>query len=177
MTSQSKDPKAMLRRIFELSAQVTELGRAADKTIATAESCTGGLIGAALTAIPGSSAVFRGGIIAYDNAVKTRLLNVHQTVLDSDGAVSAQAAEQMARVALLSLEVDIAVSVTGIAGPGGGSQDKPVGTVWMGLAIKKGGEVKTETTLHNFDNLSRNKVRDMTCLASLEALIAALESS
>ena len=171
-----QDPKAMLRRIFELAADVARLGSAAGRTVGTAESCTGGLIGAALTAIPGSSAVFHGGIIAYDNHIKNRLLGVPQEMLNRHGAVSEEVAKAMARGALESLDVDIAVSVTGIAGPGGGSSDKPVGTVWMGLAVKKGGSKEVTAYHHLFSDMSRNKVRDMTCLTALETLINVLNS-
>lgn len=169
------DPKAALKRIFELSADVTRLGLAAGKTVGTAESCTGGLIGAALTAIPGSSSVFHGGIIAYDNRIKTNLLGVSSELLEQHGAVSAEAARAMARGAIEKLDVDIAVSVTGIAGPGGGTEQKPVGTVYMGLAFLRGHELDIGVSHHLFENISRNKVRDYTCLAALEALIEALK--
>ncbi len=172
------DPRATLKRIFALSAQITELGSAQGKTIATAESCTGGLIGAALTAVPGSSAVFHGGIIAYDNSVKTALLNVPQDMLSTHGAVSAEVAAAMAEGARAKLGVDIAVSVTGVAGPDGGSKDKPVGTVWIGLATTMATATHDRvicTTKHYlFTGMSRNKVRDMTCLSALETLLEAL---
>lgn len=170
------DPKALLKRIFELSGDVTRLGTSAGKTVGTAESCTGGLIGAALTAVPGSSGVFHGGIIAYDNRIKTNLLGVAEEVLQQHGAVSAQVASAMARGAASKLDVDIAISVTGVAGPGGGTAEKPVGTVWMGLAVKNGDEIRVSASHHLFENISRNKVRDMTCLAALEALIIALKT-
>ena len=174
--SEAPDPKAMLKRIFELSADVARLGAAAGKTLGTAESCTGGLIGAALTAIPGSSAVFHGGIIAYDNRIKSKVLGVSPELLNQHGAVSGQVAQAMARGAIESLDVDIAVSVTGIAGPGGGTKQKPVGTVYVGIAIRQENELDVSATHHLFKDISRNKVRDMTCLAALEALIAALKT-
>ncbi len=174
--NEAPDPKAMLRHIFELSADVTRLGIASGKTVGTAESCTGGLIGAALTAIPGSSAVFHGGIIAYDNRIKSKVLGVAPELLKRHGAVSAQIAQAMARGAIENLDVDIAVSVTGIAGPGGGSDDKPVGTVWMGLAIKTNDTVSVTAAHHLFKDISRNKVRDMTCLVALKALIETLKT-
>ena len=104
------------------------------KTLATAESCTGGGIGAALTAIPGSSAVYKGGIISYTNWVKHNLLGVDETVLETVGAVSALVAEAMAKGARKALEADIAVSVTGLAGPGGDDFGNPVGRVYIGYA-------------------------------------------
>lgn len=104
------------------------------KTLATAESCTGGAIGAALTAVPGSSKVYRGGIISYCNEIKHRLLGVDDTLLERYGAVSAPVAEAMAVGAREALQVDVAVSVTGLAGPGGDEFGKSVGTVFIGYA-------------------------------------------
>ena len=104
------------------------------KTLVTAESCTGGGIGAALTAIPGSSAVYKGGIISYTNWVKENLLNVDGELLDTYGAVSSQVAKAMAEGAREALQADIAVSVTGLAGPWGDEYGNPVGTVFIGYS-------------------------------------------
>lgn len=103
-------------------------------TLATAESCTGGLIGHRLTNVPGSSEYFPGGIIAYANEIKERVLGVSRQTLDTHGAVSAETAIEMARGARRVLGVDLAVSVTGIAGPGGGTAEKPIGVVYVALA-------------------------------------------
>lgn len=161
----------LLAEIFALSAEVIAAALDRNITIATAESCTGGLIGAAITASPGSSSVFHGGIIAYHNSVKINQLAVEQGQLDAYGAVSEVVAKQMAKGALERLNVDLAVSVTGIAGPGGGSIEKPVGTVWIGLATVE----NVSAQLYNFPNLSRNNVRDETCLAALETLRKAID--
>ena len=107
-------------------------------TCATAESCTGGGVGYAITAVSGSSTVFWGGIISYDNSVKSGVLGVPEEVLEKKGAVSCECAAAMAEGARQRLGTDIAVSITGIAGPGGGSVEKPVGLVWFGLASKSG---------------------------------------
>lgn len=104
----------------------------AGRSVATAESCTGGLVGARLTARPGASAYFRGAIVAYDNAVKVRELGVSEASLATHGAVSQEVAEAMAQGAARALGAELAVSVTGIAGPEGGTPEKPVGTVWIG---------------------------------------------
>ena len=104
------------------------------KTLATAESCTGGGIGAALTSVPGSSAVYKGGIISYTNAVKTEILLVDPILLDREGAVSSAVAEAMAEGAKIVLKADVAVSVTGLAGPGGDEHGNPVGTVYIGYS-------------------------------------------
>lgn len=110
------------------------LKRLEGKTLCTAESCTGGGIGAALTAIPGSSAVYKGGIISYTNWVKHNLLGVDDALLENVGAVSAPVAEAMARGARKAVEADVAVSVTGLAGPGGDEFGNPVGRVYIGYA-------------------------------------------
>ena len=106
-------------------------------TLATAESCTGGMIAAALTDIAGSSRVFECGFITYSNQSKTDLLGVNQEILEHHGAVSAETAAAMAAGALKNSAADMAVSVTGIAGPDGGSVEKPVGLVYIGFAAKK----------------------------------------
>lgn len=116
----------MMNHAFEV------MKRLSGKTLATAESCTGGGIGAALTAVPGSSAVYKGGIISYTNEVKHRILGVREELLEQDGAVSPGAAGEMAAGVRKLLAADIAVSVTGLAGPGGDEFGHPVGTVFIG---------------------------------------------
>ncbi len=159
-------PKVTSKDIFAEAQTLITLASEKGITIATAESCTGGLIGAAITAIPGSSTPFKGGIIAYDNKVKHKLLGVPPGMITKYGAVSREVARAMATGAVEALNVDMAVSVTGIAGPGGGSDDKPVGTVWMGLATRN----NMTTTLFTFGDIGRNKVRDVTCYEALKAL-------
>jgi len=118
----------------DLAALVLDRARAGARRIGTAESCTGGLVGGRLTEIPGSSDVFVGGIVCYANELKTTLLGVDPALIRSEGAVSEPVARAMASGALGALGVDLAVAVTGIAGPGGGSAIKPVGTVWLAVA-------------------------------------------
>ena len=105
-----------------------------DRTLVTAESCTGGMIGAALTAVPGSSRVYKGGVISYTNEIKEVLLDVPGEILEREGAVSAAVSEYMAAGARKNLRADFAVSVTGLAGPGGDDYGNPVGTVYIGFA-------------------------------------------
>jgi len=117
-----------------VAALVLDLCRERGLTLATAESCTGGLVAARLTSVPGSSEVFQGAVVAYSNGVKTAELGVPQALLDEHGAVSAEAAAAMAHGARSRLGVDVAVSVTGVAGPGGGTEEKPVGLVYLHAA-------------------------------------------
>lgn len=125
-----------------LAAETLERLRSRGLSLATAESCTGGGIGEALTAIPGSSDTYRGGIISYTNEIKEKLLGVPQALLESCGAVSAPVAEAMALGAARTLMADVAVSTTGLAGPGGDDRGNPVGTVYIAWAIK--GEAHSE---------------------------------
>lgn len=133
--------------------------------VAVAESCTGGLLGARLTARAGASAYFRGGVIAYDNDVKAGLLGVPRDVLDRHGAVSAECAAAMADGVRRALRADVGVSVTGIAGPGGGTDDKPVGTVYVGVAGPGGAE-----TVHLHLRGEREAVRERAVGHAMHAL-------
>jgi nicotinamide-nucleotide amidase len=143
-------------------------------TIATAESCTGGLIGSLLTDIPGSSDVYVGGWVTYSNAMKTQQLGVDGTLIEQHGAVSEAVAAAMAQGALERSGADLAVSITGIAGPDGGSDDKPVGTVWIGIAQRG-----CDTTAHcMLLSGGRENVRDRgaKCALQLVRLIVLGES-
>ena len=143
-------------------------------TLAVAESCTGGLVAGCLTAVPGSSSVVRGGVVSYAIPVKHEVLGVSQQVLDEPGvgAVSSECARQMAEGARRVLGCDVAVSLTGIAGPGGEEPGKPVGTVWMGLSTAAG--VRSE--LHRFDG-DRAQVRSAAVARALELLCEGLVES
>lgn len=151
-----------------LAERLVELLKARGLTCATAESCTGGGVGSALTAVPGSSAVFLGGVISYANAVKREVLGVSAATLDTVGAVSPETAAQMADGARRLTKADLAVSVTGIAGPGGGSSEKPVGLVWFGLATPSG--TRTERAIFAGD---RAAVREQAVRHALGMLTAA----
>lgn len=150
------------------AALLLEVARARGIMVATAESCTGGGIGAAITDIAGSSAIFDRGFITYTNAAKTQMLGVQPVTLETFGAVSEEVAAEMARGALSASDAQIAVSVTGIAGPGG-SEHKPEGRVCFGLATAHG--VNTET--RDFGALGRAEVRALTVDHALHLLISA----
>ena len=151
-----------------VAEELVDLLKVNGLTCATAESCTGGGVGSAITAVPGSSAVFAGGVISYANDVKERVLGVPAETLATVGAVSSETAAQMAKGARELLRVDLAVSLTGIAGPDGGSAEKPVGLVWFGLATPSG--VRTEKAIFRGD---RARVRAQAVTHALGMLIVA----
>ena len=138
----------------------------AGKTLVTAESLTGGGIGAALTVVPGSSAVYKGGIISYTNWVKETVLGVSHDTLETYGAVSLQTAEEMAVGARRVLQADVAVSATGLAGPGGDECGNPVGTVCIGFC----NEQESFAVKYHFEG-NREDVREQTIRAALELVL------
>jgi nicotinamide-nucleotide amidase len=147
----------------DLAAVVLDMCRERSLTIATAESCTGGLIGARLTAVPGSSEVFLGGVVAYANSVKESLLGVPGELIRAEGAVSEGVARAMAAGARERVGAGIGIAVTGIAGPSGGSPEKPVGTVWV--AVQIGDAVRTFGRVYIGD---RDEVRSRAAQAALD---------
>ena len=147
--------------------QVLELCRARGLRVATAESCTGGLVAAALTEIAGSSDVVDRGFVTYSNEAKTELLGVPRSTLKRYGAVSAQTAKVMAAGALKNSHADIAISITGIAGPGGGTKQKPVGLVHF-AAARRGGRRIARKRLYG--DIGRGRVRQRSVVDALEML-------
>ena len=141
--------------------------------IVTAESCTGGGVAQALTDLEGSSSWFECGLVTYSNEMKQKLLLVQAETLSAYGAVSQQTVEEMARGALLQSGVELAVAISGIAGPGGGSAEKPVGTVWFAWAVKKGG---MESVCQLFEG-DRGEVREQAIDFALEGLLRQLGSA
>jgi nicotinamide-nucleotide amidase len=144
-----------------------DLCRAKKRTIATAESCTGGLVAATLTEIPGSSDVLERGFVTYSNAAKMAMLGVPAGVIARFGAVSRETAEAMAQGALAHSPADLAVSITGIAGPGGGSPGKPVGLVHFAAATRSGALVHHEG---RFGDIGRAQVRHVSVKQALDML-------
>ena len=138
--------------------------------LATAESCTGGLIAAACTELSGSSGWFERGFVTYSNAAKTELLGVDAALIEAHGAVSEPVARAMAEGAVARSRAQVSVAVTGVAGPSGGSADKPVGTVWFGWSV--GGEVRTERRRFEGD---RAAVRAATVHYALQNLVGLLQ--
>ena len=156
--------------LLEEAASLLDACRAKGVRLATAESCTGGLIAAALTAIAGSSDVVERGFVTYSNEAKTEMLGVPADLIASVGAVSKPVAQRMADGALRQSHADIAVSVTGVAGPGGGSVEKPVGLVCLGLA-RRGAAVASEQHVFPGD---RTTIREATVARAFALIRAAL---
>lgn len=159
------------RELVDLARQVVDANRAAGLRIATAESCTGGLVAAALTEIPGSSEVLEGSFVTYSNEAKQGLLGVSSDVLETFGAVSIATAWAMAQQALNKTGADVAVAITGIAGPGGGSVKKPVGTVVFARARRGADPDEVIADLKEFGDLGRGGVRLQAALCALELLM------
>lgn len=138
-------------------------------TLALAESCTGGLLGSKFTAISGATSFFLGGIISYANEVKITQLGVKASTLETHGAVSLETATEMAKGARKNLKSDYAISITGIAGPGGGTPDKPVGLVYLAVSSKD----KTATEKFLFEG-DRDNIREQACAEAVKMLIKEL---
>ncbi len=134
-------------------------------TLASAESLTGGMIGCALTSVPGASSVYKGAVVSYTNEIKNKILEVNSSTLEKYSAVSSQTASEMAQHIRKKYDVDIAVSVTGIAGPEGGSEETPIGTVWVGIAIND----EIETILLNLSG-SRDEIRAQVVAKALRLI-------
>ena len=156
--------------IRKLAAAVVNDMTKAGKAVSTAESCTGGWVAKALTDIPGSSAVFHYGVVSYSNGAKEHILGVQNATLEEHGSVSEPIVEEMAEGILNLSGSDIAVAVSGIAGPDGGTTEKPVGTVWFAWATRNGGKINTETHLENFDG-DRELIRELTVVHALQGVL------
>ncbi|MGZ3173629.1 MAG: CinA family protein [Croceibacterium sp.] len=155
--------------IIDLARRVVEENRAAGRKVAVAESCTGGLVAAAITEIPGSSAVLDRAFVTYSNEAKRETLGVAGDVIDAFGAVSIACVYAMAQGALEHSNADVAVAISGIAGPDGGTEQKPVGTVVFARATRDAEEREAESKL--FLGCDRSEVRRQATLCALELLL------
>lgn len=156
--------------IVELARKVVEENARIGRKVVTAESCTGGLVAAALTEIPGSSTVLDRGFVTYSNEAKQETLGVSSELIETFGAVSIACVWAMAQGALDRSDADVAVAISGIAGPGGGSELKPVGTVVFARAVR-GGDSEPEGEMKLFDGQTRGEVRRQATLCALELLL------
>jgi nicotinamide-nucleotide amidase len=157
--------------LVDLARRVVEENRAAGRRVAVAESCTGGLVAAALTEIAGSSEVLEAGFVTYSNESKAKLLHVSEDVMETFGSVSIAVAWAMARGALAASDADVAVALTGIAGPAGGSDRKPVGTVVFARADKNADPREIVADTKKFEDNGRGGVRLQAALCALELLL------
>ena len=155
--------------LAEAAARVIEANRAAGRMVALAESCTGGLVAAALTEVAGSSAVLDRSYVTYSNGAKQQMLGVSADIIETFGAVSIATAWAMAQGALRRSDADVAVAITGIAGPDGGSANKPVGTVVFARALRGSDEIMTDQVM--FEDTGRAGVRLQAALMALELLL------
>lgn len=157
--------------LVDRARQVVEANRAAGRRVALAESCTGGLATAALTEIPGASDMLETGFVTYSNEAKMELLGVSLDVLETFGAVSVATAWAMAQGALRQSRADVAVAITGVAGPEGGTEKKPVGTVVFARAERDGDPKHVTADLKHFGDLGRGGIRLQAALCALELLM------
>ena len=157
--------------LVDAARRVVEANRALGRKFALAESCTGGLVAAAITEIPGSSEVLLGALVAYSNESKHGLLKVSNDVLDTFGAVSVATAWSMAQGALEATDADLAVAITGVAGPAGGSEKKPVGTVVFARAERDGDPSDVVADRKDFGDLGRGGIRLQAALCALDLLM------
>ena len=157
--------------LVDKAREVVEANRKAGRRVAVAESCTGGLVSAAITEIPGASEMFEAAFVTYSNAAKIGQLKVSEELVETFGAVSVAVAWAMARGALLASEADVAVAITGIAGPGGGSPAKPVGTVVFARAERDADPARIVADQKLFDEKERSEVRLQAALCALELLM------
>ena len=153
------------------AGRVIEANRAAGRKVALAESCTGGLVSAALTEIGGASDIFCAGFVTYSNEAKMRTLRVSADIIETFGAVSVATAWAMAQGLLEASDADVAVAITGIAGPGGGSAKKPVGTVVFARAVRGEDPAQVVADKRHFGDLGRGGVRLQAALCALELLL------
>ena len=161
-----------IRKLAEaLVNELTESGKA----VATAESCTGGWVAKAITDVAGSSAVFGYGIVSYSNGAKESIIGVQNQTLEEHGAVSPEVVEEMAKGALRLSGADIAVAVSGVAGPAGGTKEKPVGMVWFGWAVRDGANALVDTHCEQFTG-DRELVREASVAYALQGVRERIES-
>ena len=157
--------------LLAAAMRVLDANRAAGRTIAAAESCTGGLVMAALTEIAGASDVVDRGFVTYSNEAKMEAIGVNQDILETFGAVSIAVAWAMAQGALKHSSADVAVAITGIAGPGGGTEKKPVGTVVFARAVRGHDPEAMVADIRHFGDLGRSEIRRQAALVALELLM------
>jgi len=160
------DHEALMQLATAVVANLADAGKA----IATAESCTGGWVAKAITDVPGSSVCFGYGIVSYSNGAKESILGVASKTLEDNGSVSEAVVREMAEGAANLSGADFAVAVSGIAGPDGGTEQKPVGTVWFAWAVREHAKIRTDTACQQFDG-DREAIRELTVAHALQGVL------
>ena len=158
-------------KVYGLAREIIDKCRSKKFKISVAESCTGGLISSIFTSIPGSSDIFECGFTTYSNVSKRKILNVSQNTLNFYGAVSEEVVIEMINGLKLYTNSDILLAISGIAGPGGGTKDKPVGLVWISYALKNN---SIKTSMQKFGPIGRELVREKCCIESLKYILSLL---
>jgi len=156
---------------YQHAQHIGSVMKGSGRTLSICESCTGGMLGSTITSVPGSSRYFIGGVIAYSNNIKIRLIGVRRKTLEDHGAVSGPVAQEMAQGVCERLGTDIGLSITGIAGPAGGTRNKPTGLVYIGIALKK----KVIVRKFTFKG-SRKSIRQQACHCALHLLDATMDT-
>jgi len=165
------DHESILKLATALVEELTKSGKA----VATAESCTGGWVAKAITDVAGSSAVFAYGVVSYSNGAKESIIGVQNQTLEDHGAVSSEVVEEMAQGTLRLSGADIAVAVSGVAGPDGGTKEKPVGMVWFGWAVRDGANALLDTSCEQFTG-DRELVREASVAYALQGVRERIEA-
>ena len=158
-------------KLYKLASDIINKCRSKKFKISVAESCTGGLISSIFTSIPGSSDIFECGFTTYSNVSKRKILNVSQNTLNFYGAVSEEVVIEMINGLKLHTNSDILLAISGIAGPGGGTKDKPVGLVWISYALKNN---SIKTSMQKFGPIGRELIREKGCIVSLKYILSLL---
>jgi PncC family amidohydrolase len=175
-----EDNKSVTESIDRLAFDVVKYMKEQGLTLSTAESCTGGLLSAAITSVPGASAVFEGGAVVYTESLKVKLLGVSQHTLDTYTVYSEETAVEMSRGVRKLTGSDFGIGITGIAGPDGGTDEKPVGTVYVSISGKDTADVVRNLKLYEkseYGKLDRGKIRRLTVLGTLELMSAILKGN
>jgi len=176
----TKNDNSVTKSIDFVTTSVVKLLRQQGSSVSTAESCTGGMLAQSITSVSGASEIFEMGVVSYSNRIKTMLLDVPEDVLEKYGAVSQQTAVLMAQGVMVKSGSDIGVGITGIAGPTGGTEDKPVGTVYVAVVRNTNDEqrvlVKNLALYNEEKELTRDKIRQLTVLKALEMIALICEA-
>jgi PncC family amidohydrolase len=172
----AEDNKSVTEGLDIVTERVVKYIITSGVTLSTAESCTGGMIAERITSIAGASAVFAGGVVSYSEDIKERVLGVKRETLDRYTVYSAETASEMSRGVMELMRTDAAVAVTGLAGPGGGTEERPVGTVFVSVRYKNREEVRDLRLYEEYESLDRELIRLLTVRRALEMLEALLVS-